>query len=205
MKTIRVITLITLLLFPAIRRVFLLFSFVLSSLSLSHHHSLFVSKFVSAVTKSGNLVLFFVFNFIIIAIFLLGSSKTSSEDHFDSFSYLPPLVCEVESQPDKAKVDDYNDDNDEFVPRLAYVKYKQGKEFLLECFDNEDDSHGFHGCDGHEEDNDDEGGGDDDDDVSSENDENEDLKRKVEEFIAKNNKKWREELVNDECLWIVPA
>ncbi|KAI8025533.1 hypothetical protein LOK49_LG02G00588 [Camellia lanceoleosa] len=202
MKTIRVITLITLVLFLAIRRVFLLFSFVLSSLSLSHHHSLFLSKFVSAVTKSGNLVLFFVFNFIIIAIFLLGSSKTSSEDHFDSFSYLPPLVCEVESQPDNAKVDDYNDDNDEFVPRLAYVKYKQGKEFLLECFDDEDDSHGFHG---HEEDNDDEGGDDDDDDVSSENDENEDLKRKFEEFIAKNNKKWREELVNDKCLWIVPA
>ncbi|KAL7203673.1 hypothetical protein ACSBR2_016855 [Camellia fascicularis] len=200
MKTIRVITLIALLLFLAIRRVFLLFSLVLSSLSLSHHHSLFVSKFVSAVTKSSNLVLFFVFNFIIIAIFLLGSSKTSSEDHFDSFSYLPPLVCEVESQSDKAKGDDYNDANDEFVPRLVYVEYKQGKEFLLECFEDEDDSHG---CDGHEEDNDDEGG--DDDDVSSEDSENEDLKRKVEEFIAKNNKKWREELVNDKFLWIVPA
>ncbi|PSS21590.1 hypothetical protein CEY00_Acc10638 [Actinidia chinensis var. chinensis] len=197
---IRVAAFAFLLLFLVIHRMGLLFSL---SLSVSQHHKLFVSKFFSTLTQSSNLVLFFLVNVIVIAI-LVGSLKPSTRD-FDSFSYVPPpLACGVvDYKHEKTKDEDCNYDKDDFLPRLVHVEYcKKEEVLLLEYVD--DDSEGFHGYDGYEEDNDDEGG--DDDDVSSEEGEkDEDLRRRIEDFIAKNNKKWQEELLHDKLLWLVPT
>lgn len=68
---------------------------------------------------------------------------------------------------------------------------------LLEYFHD----NGFHGCDGYKEDNEGNGGGD--DAINRELVEgDEDFRRRIEEFIAKTNKIWREELLTDKLLCI---
>ncbi|KAG5538550.1 hypothetical protein RHGRI_019212 [Rhododendron griersonianum] len=128
-----------------------------------------------------------------------GSSKSSIQD-FESSSYPPPLACEAECQltENSKGEDDHNlRDNEDFLPRFVLP-------LLLEYF--HDDGDGFHdGCDGYKEDNEGDdtgvcGGVDGDDDHV--NKEEEDFKRRIEEFIAKTNKIWREELLTDKLLCI---
>jgi len=116
------------------------------------------------------------------AITVLGIPKPSSGEYdFDSFSqdHSPLLVCEVEDhqpedeeKPSGDHMDQDHNADDAFVPSLVFVKYyDQGKApLLLEYFDNDDDE-----------------------------EKDEDLARRVEDFIARNNKKWREEMVSDGC------
>ncbi|KAI8545317.1 hypothetical protein RHMOL_Rhmol07G0031200 [Rhododendron molle] len=134
---------------------------------------------------------------------LLGRSKPSVQD-FESSSYPPPLACEAECQltENSKGEDDHNlRDNEDFLPRLVLP-------LLLEYF--HDDGDGFHGCDGYKEDNEGDdtgvcGGVDGDDHVNEEEEEDEDFKRRIEEFIAKTNKIWREELLTDKLLCITTA
>ncbi|KAL6981813.1 hypothetical protein U1Q18_023433 [Sarracenia purpurea var. burkii] len=152
------------------------------------------------MSVSTSLVVFFVVNAIIVAI-VLGSSKPSGEG-FDSFSYLPPLVFEAECQVETSKDENYyNDDNDDFLSRSVCIEHEMEKSCLLEYFN--EDSDGFHGYDGCEGESD--VGDGSDDDINSEDEQDEDLKGRIEEFIAKNNNKWREELLSDKLLWIVIA
>lgn len=161
-------------------------------------HLLFlVPKFLSTMTKSSFVVLFFFINLLFIAIWM-GGLRSSVQD-CDSFSYLPPLFVEAEYQlPEDLKDEDsIVHDNDDFLPRLVLVEYKKEEPLLLVYSD--DDGDGFHGYDGYEEDSDDSGG--DNDDVDSEDEGVEDLQR-FEEFIAKQKGNWREELLNDKLLCI---
>ncbi|KAA8515943.1 hypothetical protein F0562_019122 [Nyssa sinensis] len=136
---------------------------------------------------------------------LLGSSSPSNGD-FEWFFSLPPLVYEVEYGEEKAKDhEDYDDKSEDFVPRLVFIEYYKEEKAKDEHDDdnNDEDSDGFHGYDGYDEDNDDEGNSS---DVSyNEDEEDDDLDRRIEEFIAKNYKKWSEELPNDKLLCIEAA
>lgn len=165
-------------------------------------HLLFlVPKFLSTMTKSSFVVLFFFINLLFIAIWM-GGLKSSVQD-CDSFSYLPPLfVEEAEYQlPEELKDEDsiVHDNNNDFLPRLLFVEYKKEEPLLLVYSDDDDHGDNFHGYDGYEEDSDDSGG--DNDDVDSEDEGVEDLKR-FEKFIAKQKGYWREELLNDKLLCI---
>ncbi|XAR63160.1 hypothetical protein NMG60_11023001 [Bertholletia excelsa] len=183
-----------------LRRIFLLLSSSSSDFQLLDH-----SMFVSG--KPTKLASFLALNVILLAIFLGNTPKLSPQD-FDSFnSYLPPLVCEVEEAEDEG----FNDENEDFLPRLVYVECKQEKTLLLDYFHKEDEEDGddrdgnFHGYDGYEEENDIDDG-DDDASTDYEGYEDEDLRRRIEEFIAKNMKQWQEESLNDnKLLLLAPA
>ena len=57
-----------------------------------------------------------------------------------------------------------------------------------------DDSEEYHGDDGYDE--------DDDDDVDSDDEQVEDLETRIEDFIAKGHRQWREELIYERFLCI---
>ncbi|KAJ0051661.1 hypothetical protein Pint_00256 [Pistacia integerrima] len=67
---------------------------------------------------------------------------------------------------------------------------------------DDDDDDDCHGHDGYDEDNDDDLGTE---DVESEDEIDNDLERKIEEFIAKVNSKWREESIAEKLLYIESA
>ncbi|WRX07551.1 hypothetical protein QQP08_000038 [Theobroma cacao] len=66
-----------------------------------------------------------------------------------------------------------------------------------------EDLDGYHGYDGYDEDNDDDLDTEDED--SEEDEEDNDLERRIEEFIAKVNRKWREELLTESLLCITAS
>lgn len=150
------------------------------SLTVSKHHNFFLSTYELA--KSSHVVVFFIFNVIVILVFF-GSSKSSStfkEDHCDCYSISVPNSSAYE-------VDSYD--------------------YISE--DEEDEEYQYHGYDGYDKDdeNDDEDDDDDDDDASyyvfnsddeyggeDKDSDSDQLERRIEEFIAKMNCKWREEL-----------
>lgn len=144
--------------------------------------------------------MFFAFNFILMAILLKYAYKPSKED-FDLISFLAPAA---EYEGDKAKVEDCEDKNKDLVLRLEFVELKE-KIAQDKNYDgvSEVDSDDFHGYDGYDEDNDDDNGGSVVDDSYSEDEKDDDLDRRIEEFIAKNNKKWEEEQLNEKliCFW----
>lgn len=135
---------------------------------------------------------------------LLGRSKSSSQD-FDPFSYLPTLDCEVEYQSlVSSKEEDHKiRDNEDSLPRLVNVKKEEPllleyvhevekeEPLLLEYFHDAGD--GFQESEGSHGDN---------DDVNREDEREEEFKRRIEKFIAKNIEKWREELLNEKLLRI---
>ncbi|XP_031269740.1 uncharacterized protein LOC116128183 [Pistacia vera] len=71
-----------------------------------------------------------------------------------------------------------------------------------DSYDDDDDDDECHGYDGYDEDNDDDLGTE---DVESEDEIDNDLERKIEEFIAKVNSKWREESIAEKLLYIESA
>lgn len=147
--------------------------FLSLSLSVSKHHNIFLNTYESIVVKrSPRVAVFFMFNVIIITIFR-GNLKPSTEDTDNwLLSFLGHLVYELEeaatSKDETTRAEDYDEASD---------------------VDHEYD----HGYDGYDEDNDDDGG--EDDSFNSDDEEDKDLERRVEEFIAKNYRQRREELI----------
>lgn len=170
----------------------ILLSFILS---FAFHQSQYLRvPEVSAMVKSRKLVIFFAFNFILMAI-LFKYAKPSKED-FDLISLLAPTASQHEGE--KAKCEDFEDKNKDFVLRLEIVELNELKRMEEDKNDgaSEVDSDDFHGYDGYDEDNDDDNDGSVDDSYS-EDEKYDDLNNRIEEFIAKNNRKWEEEQLND--------
>lgn len=148
------------------------------SLSVSKQHNPFLSTYESIVVKgSGRVAVFFMFNVIVITIFINGSLNKPSTEDFDWSLSFPHLVYEAENTHDEAtwKTYDHVDSDTE-------------------------DGNGYHAStddEGYDEDSDDNGSDDDDDDLDSDEEEQDhkDLERRIEEFIAKNYKQRREELI----------
>ncbi|KAF8028354.1 hypothetical protein BT93_E1081 [Corymbia citriodora subsp. variegata] len=157
-------------------------------------HNIFVSTFMLA-TRLNRTVGYVVFNFISIVIFLgfLKSSKPINSVDIDGMFFVPPSPENVDHEiEEENKEGGYSDD--------------------------EDDE--YHGYDGYEEDNEDDMEAEDDEDSEEEEEEEEeeedseeeeeeegdiDLERRSEEFIAKMNSKWREELLHERLLCMVYA
>jgi hypothetical protein len=153
----------------------ILLSLTLSAVSKQHNPFLPTTyEFTVVAKRSGRVAVFFVFNVIVITIFR-GSSvlKPSTEDSEWFLSSFPHFV--VYEAADGAKAEATWEDHEYYS-----------------CSDTEDGDEYDHGYDGYEEDNDDDGDGS-DYDVDSEDDK--DLERRIEEFIAKNYKQRREELI----------
>ncbi|KAK4578556.1 hypothetical protein RGQ29_028591 [Quercus rubra] len=151
------------------------------SLSASKQHNPFLSTYEFIVLKkSSRGAVFFVFNVIVITI-CRGSFKPSDGD-FDYFLSFHPIVYEFDDDTkDEAKYEDYDDsDVDD---------------------SDVDDSDEYHGDDGYDEDDDDDGEGS-DDDVDSDDEQVEDLETRIEDFIAKSHRQWREELIYERFLCI---
>lgn len=153
----------------------ILLSLTLSAVSKQHNPFLPTYEFTFVAKRSGRVAVFFVFNVIVITIFRGSSAlKPSTEDSDWFLSSFPHFVV-YEAAADGAK------DEATWVDSNDYS-----------CSDIEDGDEYDHGYDGYEEDNDDDSDGS-DYDVDSEDDK--DLERRIEEFIAKNYKQRREELI----------
>ncbi|KAF5731664.1 hypothetical protein HS088_TW18G00348 [Tripterygium wilfordii] len=185
MKKVRVSTLAYLLSFQTTNCLMLLL-FLMFSFSVSKHHNILISTYdVITVAKSSNLSMFFLFNFILIMIFL-GSSKPPAEPEFDGSFSFPSMeygfIDSKEKENDNLKEINLETDEDE-----------DGEEVS----DNEND----HGYDGYDEDNEDDTGAEDEDNEDDDCRDN-DLERRIEEFIAKVNNTWREEIQREGLLLI---
>lgn len=90
---------------------------------------------------------------------------------------------------------------DSFVSLLLaeHVKEEEKGEEMVEE-EEEEEEEDFHGYDGYDEDNDDNGS--EDVDTDSEDEGGDDLNRKIEEFIAKINREWREERLREKLIYI---
>ncbi|KAL5859882.1 hypothetical protein ACOSQ4_001178 [Xanthoceras sorbifolium] len=148
----------------------LIFSFSLSAVNHhKHHHNLICSTYeFIIVAKSSRVAVFVTCNVIIITIFL-GSLRSPAGDSDQLYS-LSPSVHETEGAKQKENDGDFDTDDDD---------------------DEEEEE--FHGYDGSDEDNDDDINAE---DVESEDEiDSSDLQRKIEEFIDKVYKTWKEEIV----------
>ncbi|KAF8028352.1 hypothetical protein BT93_E1079 [Corymbia citriodora subsp. variegata] len=134
------------------------------------------------VARSNRTVAYVVFNFISIVIFLgfLKSLKPITSGDIDEMFFVPP--------------------SQELFDHEIILVDEENKEGG-DSDDDEDDE--YNGYDGYEED-------DDDDDMEAEEDEDSeaeegdsDLERRSEEFIAKMNGRWREELLDERLLCMV--
>ncbi|XP_065631007.1 uncharacterized protein LOC136068171 [Quercus suber] len=148
------------------------------SLSVSKQHNPFLSTYeFIVVKKSSRVAVFFVFNVIVITICRGSLSFKPSDGDFEYSLSFPPVVYEFDDDTKaEAKDEDYDD---------SAV----------------DDSDEYHGDDGYEEDDDDDGEGS-DDDVDSDDEQVEDLETRIEDFIAKSHRQWREELIYERILCI---
>ncbi|KAI3719239.1 hypothetical protein L6452_20134 [Arctium lappa] len=90
-----------------------------------------------------------------------------------------------------------HEDYKDFVPRSVHVELIEGS---IRCNEEIEE---FHGYDGYDEDNDDEY---DEDDVDSsyedDGNDDDDLKIRIDEFIAKHISKWKEEMLHDKFLYL---
>ncbi|XWS77194.1 hypothetical protein CRYUN_Cryun01aG0240500 [Craigia yunnanensis] len=139
-----------------------------------HHELLFSIYDFIVVAKSSRVAVFFMFNVIIIIVFV-GSPKLS--DHQGAAGELITSLPALEYDLD-AKYEE-NDDN------------YDGSD--IEVLDE------YHGYDGYDEENDDDLDTEDDQD-SEEDEKDNDLERRIDEFIAKVTRKWREELLTERLL-----
>lgn len=135
----------------------------------------FLSTYELIVVKKSSRVAVVFFMFNAIVITIFRGSLKPSEGDCDCFLSFPSLACELD---DDTKYENYDDSDDE-----------EGDE--------------YHGYDGYDEENDDDGGSD--DDVNSEDEQVEDLERRVEDFIAKVNRQWREEVIYERLLCMAPT
>ncbi|KAK3194996.1 hypothetical protein Dsin_026306 [Dipteronia sinensis] len=168
----------------------LIFYFSLSSVlnHHKHHHNLICSTYeFIIVAKSSRVAVFVTCNVIIITIFL-GSSKSPIEGDSDPLFSLSPSVIHVTE---------------------GAIEKENDGDFDTGDHDEEEE---FHGYDGYDEDNDDDVNAEDvdseeEEDVDSEEEEDDeidssDLQMKVEEFIDKVYKKWKEEIIAERLLCI---
>ncbi|PON35864.1 hypothetical protein TorRG33x02_350580 [Trema orientale] len=160
--------------------------------SSSSHHNLIVStyEFILEV-KSSRVVVFFIFNVIVITIFF-GSFKPFKDcDRCIAVSN-PAHKVDHEQCYLKEVAKEHNDDQEYYDDDDNY---------------SDDDDYEYHGSDGYDEDvdDDDDCSSDDDDDnwLCSEERDSSDLQRRSEEFIAKINKRWREEKISERLLCMV--
>ncbi|KAK1377067.1 hypothetical protein POM88_033260 [Heracleum sosnowskyi] len=167
------------------------------SLSLSFHQqqSLLVSKLASLLKSYNKVVIFFAFHFLLMTIFL-GYSKPSIEE-FDFISLIDPSESSALYDEDKAKNEGSRDESSDLVLRVECIEWidKIAEDENCDGVVSDLDSDDFHGYDGYDEENDIDYGSDDDDYGEYEKDD--DLKSRIEEFIAKNNRKWKEEHFSD--------
>ena len=148
------------------------------SLSASKQHNPLLSTYEFIVEKKPSRVaVFFVFNVLVITICRGSLSSKPSDGDYDYLLSFPPIVYEFDDDTkDEAKYGDYDDSD-------------------------VDDSDEYHGDDGYDEDDDDGGEGS-DDDVDSDDEQVEDLETRIEDFIAKGHRQWREELIYERLLCI---
>ncbi|XVE74005.1 hypothetical protein DITRI_Ditri11bG0164400 [Diplodiscus trichospermus] len=146
-----------------------------------HHELLFSTYDFIIVAKSSRAAVFFMFNVIIITVFV-GSHKLS--DHQDAAG-----DDQLVTSP---------------TPALEYGITERDEGNHHGCSDVED-LDGHHGYDGYEEENDDDPDTEDDDDSDQEDDKNNDLERRIEEFIAKVTRRWKEELLTEKLLCITAS
>ncbi|KAF5453369.1 hypothetical protein F2P56_028274, partial [Juglans regia] len=153
----------------------ILLIFLSLSLSVSKQHNIFLSTYeFIVVKKSTRVAVFFMFNVIIITIFR-GNLKPSTEDTDNWLLSFPHIVYEAGDEATK----------DETTWQEEY--YDE---------DSDVDHEYNHGYDGYEEDNDDDAdGGDDGFESEDDQQDKDDLERRIKEFIAKNYRQRREELM----------
>ncbi|KAI6706662.1 hypothetical protein NL676_009624 [Syzygium grande] len=145
-------------------------------------HDVFVSTFM-LVARSNRTVAYVVFNFISLVIFLgfLRSAKPITSGDIDGMFIGLPLQEHIDHQ----------------IMLIEGENNKGGDS-------DEDEDDEYHGYDGYEEDNDDDMESEEDEDSEAEEGDS-DLERRSEEFIAKMNSKWREELLSEGLLCITYA
>ncbi|KAL8111405.1 hypothetical protein AgCh_019213 [Apium graveolens] len=125
-------------------------------------------------------------------------SKSSVEE-FDFISLIDdPSESSALYDEGKVKNEDSTDKSSDFVLRVNYIEWidKLAEDENYDSVISDVDSDDFHGYDGYDEENDIDYGSDDDDDYG-EYEKDDDLKSRIEEFIAKNNRKWKEEHFSD--------
>ncbi|WOG90427.1 hypothetical protein DCAR_0209671 [Daucus carota subsp. sativus] len=193
-------TLLILLLYLLVHTIIFPFSL---SLSFDQQQTL-LSKLGSLLKSYQKLVIFLAFNFLLMTI-LLGYSRPSVEE-FDFIN----LINSSESSAlyddeDKAKFEDFRDGSSDSALRVECIEWTdkivvegENCEGVISDVDSDD----FHGYDGYDEDNDIDYDSDDYDDDYDGYEKDDDLKSRIEEFIAKNNRKWKEEHFNDKLALI---
>lgn len=132
-----------------------------------------------------------------------GYSKPSIEE-FDFISLIVPSESLASyDHEDKAKKEDARGESSEFVFSVEYIEWidKIAEDENYDGAISDVDSDDFHGYDGYDEENDIDYGSDYDDYGEYEK-EDDDLKSRIEEFIAKNNRKWKEEHFSDKLALI---
>ncbi|KAF5744321.1 hypothetical protein HS088_TW08G00922 [Tripterygium wilfordii] len=181
MKKARVSTLAYLLSFQPTCLMLLLF--LMFSFSVSNHDNLLISTYDAFIeAKSSNLAMFFFLNVVMILI-LLGSAKPPAEEFDGLFSFLSSAYGfsgSKEKENDHDKELSFETDGDH------YSCSDEG-----EAGDDEN-----HGCD---EDSDDDNGAEEEDGADDDCSDS-DLERRIEEFIAKVNNTWREEILRERSL-----
>lgn len=197
MKIVNVPKLVILLLYLLVHNILFPFSLYFS---FHQQQSLLVSKLASLLKSYNKLVTFFAFNFLLVAIFL-GYSKPSIEE-FDFISSIYPSDSSALYDEDKEKFEDSRDKSSDFIHRVEYIEWidRIAEDEKCDGVISDVDSDDFHGYDGYDEENDIDYGSDDDDYGECEKDD--DLKSRIEEFIAKNNRKWKEEHFSDKLALI---
>ncbi|KAL5539907.1 hypothetical protein UlMin_045085 [Ulmus minor] len=141
-------------------------------------HNIFLSTYdLIVAAKSSRVSVFFIFNAIIITIFFGSFKKGDYRDHCYLYDQVEDHHAkDRESNDEDSYNNDYSDDDDD------------------EEYDGRSD--------GYDEDVDDDGSSDDvsfdsEEDYEEEQEGGSDLEKRVEEFIAMVNKRWREEIMND--------
>ncbi|KAL3738769.1 hypothetical protein ACJRO7_020184 [Eucalyptus globulus] len=170
-------------------------------------HDVFVSTFM-LVVRSNRAIVYVVFNFIIVVIFLgsLRSSKPITSGDIDGIFFAPPLLENIDHEI--TLIEEENSGNSDRAEDDEYHGY-DGFIMLIEeensgnHDDDEDDE--YHGYDGYEEDNDDDMEEEEEDEDSEAEEGDSDLEKRSEEFIAKMNSRWREELLHERLLCMVYA
>ncbi|CAH1416157.1 unnamed protein product [Lactuca virosa] len=111
----------------------------------------------------------------------------------DNQEFIPRVVHLELIESATGRHDDYKDS----IPGFAHVKLIEG------AIRSDEEIVEFHRDDGYDEDNDDEGDKDDVDNCTSDDSNDvDDLKIRIEEFIAKNIKKWKEEMLVDNIRYL---
>ncbi|XVF33492.1 hypothetical protein REPUB_Repub17cG0173100 [Reevesia pubescens] len=158
----------------------MIFFTLLLSDSVSQYHELLFSTFdFIIVAKSSPVAVFFMFNVIIITV-IIGSPKPIS-DHQDAAGHHDLITS---------------------APAVEYVIDAKDDEENDDSYDGSDveDLDEYHGYDGY-----DDIGTEDDHEDCEEDDKDNDLERRIEEFIAKVTRKWREELLTERLLCITAS